>query len=116
MYYDRMELSLAHVRTMIDDLCNSYAYQHGYPRFKEETKAWINHLHDDLAVVDAWDFFMFIPVGVSQDLAQFPCLSAVREYICIDILWELGGEFWGLTGSGERAVICYVNEYEHRYG
>src|SRR5688572_1979407 len=102
MLLEKLELALGHVREMLDDLQNSHAYLHCYPRFKEKTRAWIHCVQHDLATGDVWDFFMATMHPTNPmvwDFTQFSCLNRVRDYINHDILWVLYGAHWGLTGS-----------------
>src|SRR5688500_13997254 len=99
MFLEALELALAHVRVMLEDLQDNHAYCHCYPRFKQETKDLIHHIRFDLAVGDSWEYFMasMHPANpVVWDFTQFSCLNRVRDYINHDILWVLGGEHWGL--------------------
>ena len=120
MFFDAMEVALDHVRGMIDDLqVNGYWWQHVSPRFMPETRALLHHVRHDLAIVDAWSFFMYTfshNNPLMRDFMQFPALRAIFDYINHDILWELGGLHWGLTGSDEEHVIDYIAHYQRMFG
>ena len=119
MFFDAMEVALAHVRGMIDDLQNNGVWQHFSPRFKPETRALIHHVRHDLAVVDAWSFFMqnfHHNNPLMSDFMEFCSLNAIFTYIDHDILWELGGLHWGLSGSDEEHVVAYLRDYQGRIG
>ena len=58
MFLEALEVALARVREMLEDLQNNHAYHYCYPRFKQETKDLIHHIHHDLAAGNAWEFFM----------------------------------------------------------
>ena len=115
IFLEKMELAMVHLRARIDYLIHHHPRMHlFYNSFKEDTRAYLNRILHDLDVNDAWDFFLFQPIGVQHDLEQFWILHEVRDFICFDILQDLVFDAWGLTSSSEQHVQDYLNGRAHR--
>src|SRR5688572_25214890 len=98
-FVDRMEWALEELRTSIHALeTNNWVYCSYFHTFKEETKAWILRIHNDLTVDNAMPFLMTIPLAVRQDAETFQFLLGLVEWIHENNHLDIALEYLGVPG------------------
>ena len=115
IHREKMGLALEELRGILDDLHNNnhqFQYFWNNNQFKEETTTFINFVHFDLEIVEAWNYFMINTVPftpVANDLNCFDVLHGVRDYIENNILGDIFANSWGLSGYELDDVTDYLD-------
>src|SRR5687768_6136347 len=81
---DKLAVALNKLRGIIANMRdNDEQYDHWIEvnAFNVETLAWIDYIHDNLDVDEAWSLFRNIPFVVQRDLYTYGCLHEIGGFI-----------------------------------